>query len=207
MQLALNPPVSAACIANGAVLDIRDGSSIDGGTVNAIGYFGTLSGSIYAGSTNGSVTNCLQPTPSSVFGVSEADLRQLADFIVPSAASFPLPSSDCRLYYVNGDATFTFTNKLDARGILFVHGNLTLSEYSNSMFSGLVYVTGDVTIDDGCVLSGCVIALGRLRTSEGASSKTTIMYDKEILAQVNQQVCQYREIKSLHHDFNAIDRR
>lgn len=142
------------------------------------------------------------PTVYYVLGVSTAELRLLADYVVTSVNALPTPLPDMCLIYIDGNATFDSVKPLRSSGILFVHGNLTISANSNSLYSGLIYVTGTATIHDPCLISGSVIAYGGLTLSRpNATDVAEINYDKSILDLVRHQICQYRENKSAYSVF------
>ena len=145
------------------------------------------------------------PTPNYVFGVSTSDLKSLADYAVDSVSSLPFPLPDMSLIYIDGNATFNSSKPLRSSGILFVNGNLTISAESNSLFNGLIYVTGNATIYDPCLISGCVIAYTGLILSRSLSTDVAeIDYDSSILNSVRQQICQYRENRSVYRVFSGI---
>ena len=148
------------------------------------------------------VTSC---TPSYVLGVSTADLKIMANYLVNNVNQLPNPLPDMCLVYICGDAVFNSANPLFSSGILFVDGNLTLASGAYCNYQGLIYCTGTVTIQDSNVVQGCIIAwLGLVLSETGATETCTIQYSSTILSRVRQLVCQYREMKSTYRVFTGI---
>jgi len=140
-----------------------------------------------------------------IFGVSTSELKSLADYVAGSVAALPTTLPDMSLIYIDGDATFTADKPLRASGILFVNGDLTISAGSNSLFSGFIYTMDKAYIYAPCFVSGSVIAYNGLTLSaSGATDVAEIDYDKGILSSVRQQICQYRENKSIYRVFTGI---
>ena len=138
----------------------------------------------------------------SIFGVSELELKSMADRYDVTVTT-PMP--DMSLIYIDGNATFDVSKPLRSSGILYIKGDLTIAELSNSLYSGLIYVTGDATIGTPCLIMGCLIVKGKLSlSSSGATDVAEICYDSQILVDVRNRVCQYRENKSISHSFKPM---
>jgi hypothetical protein len=140
-----------------------------------------------------------------IFGVSTSELKSLADYVASSVDALPTTLPDMSLIYIDGDATFTSAKPLRASGILFVNGDLTLQAGSNSLFSGFIYVMDKAYIYAPCFVSGSMIAYNGMTLSASAATDVAeIDYDKGILSSVRQQICQYRENKSIYRVFTGI---
>lgn len=137
-----------------------------------------------------------------ILGVSQTDLKLMADMTVSSMAELPTNYPQMAIVYINGDASFDATRKLRGGGILFVNGNLTVASASNSLFSGLICVTGNATINGPCLISGALVVVGTL-TTNGAGDVAEIDFDNSILNSVRQQVAQYRENKATLYTFSV----
>jgi len=216
-RLSLNLPAQCAVIVNNGggsaeadrKIKIQLNGRVVGGNNIGIGRNSGYEPYIYTGST---VTGNPRwqvvsdtPSVSYVFGVSTSELKGLSDFLVTSVPQLPINSlPDMAIIYVDGNAVFTSTCALRSSGILFVHGDLTIADNSNCLFSGLIYVTGTATIYDPALISGCLIAYTGLNLARSSSTDVAeIDYDASILNSVRQQLCQYRENKSVYHVFTG----
>jgi hypothetical protein len=145
------------------------------------------------------------PSTSKYFGVTDYELRLMADYSVASVAELPASYPSMALVYINnpaGTATFNAAKQLRGGGILVVNGNLTLESASNTYFSGIIYVTGNVVLNGPAYISGTLISKGTLTLNKG-SDTSNIQYDGDIISNVQQDVGQYRENKSVYHVFSA----
>ncbi|OQA89740.1 MAG: hypothetical protein BWY26_01637 [Elusimicrobia bacterium ADurb.Bin231] len=214
-RIKLQPPGQCAYIVdNGGTSSNRKVRIYANGRISGSGYVGCgrRSGSAPRIETGASVTGnpatitgLNSPTVEYVFGVTSEELKTLSDYAVDTTATLPLSLPDMSLIYVNGDAVFDSSKPLKASGILFVNGDLTISNGSNSYYSGLIYVTGKAYIYPPCLISGCIIAFNGLTLSQtGATDIAEINYDVGILNSVKQQICQYRENKSLYRIYSGI---
>lgn len=140
----------------------------------------------------------------SLFGVTAYELKLMADYSVSSIAQLPSDYPSAALVFVDGASTFDDSRPLRGGGILFVNGNLTLSALSlnSHIFSGLIYVNGNCTINGPATISGTLWVTGTL-TMNGTSDVAEVLFDGDILTAVQQQVGQYRENKSAYHVFSA----
>jgi len=153
----------------------------------------------------------------SVFGMSLKDIQFVADYSGSAALPLSIVSSN-KLSYFNGNLTYAATQtnavyqQLNTSGILIVNGNLTLGLGGNnpsgtnvlpSYYSGVVFVTGNLTISDGCQVDGVVI-MGLSNSYSGSGGNLTLLgssggnfayltADPAGVNHVIQQVAQYRE--------------
>jgi hypothetical protein len=154
-----------------------------------------------------------------VFGMSLKDIQFIADYVGSQAANIPLSIvSANKLSYYNGNLTYAATQtsaiyqQLNTSGILIVNGNLTLglgganpsgTNILPSYYSGVVFVTGNMTISDGCQVDGVVI-MGDSTAYNGSGGNLTLLgsssgqfayltADPTGVASVVQKVAQYRE--------------
>jgi len=202
------PENSAVIVGNANNVVINKNGRIRGGISNA--GIARKSGSPTI-DTRGEVTGNPPVAPANgtydlsvigIFGISDLELRSLAD---RCEVVFSTPIPDMSLIYINGNATFTESKPLRSSGILIINGDLTIEEHSNSLYSGLIYITGNAVINTPCLISGCLIVNGSLTlSSSSATDVAEIDYDESWINTVIQQVCQYRENKSLTHTFKLI---
>jgi len=143
------------------------------------------------------------PTCSSIFGVEEDELKNLADYYVNSVSELPSEYPSMALVFIDNSATFDATHKLRGGGILYVNGDLTLESGSNTLFSGLIYVTGKIYIYGPALISGAVVGYEGMEL-RGAGDVAQIEFDNTILDSVRQQICQYRELRSAYRTFTGI---
>jgi hypothetical protein len=181
-------------------------------TINPRGRIYGMSGSVtnmppVNSGENSRFTGMINPTPSYVFGVTENELKAVADHVVTNLSDLPNPIPEMSLIFINTTSTATFNAAmpLNGSGILYVKGCLKIDTMSNSNFSGLIYVTGKAAIGDGCRISGSVIAYNGLTLSVTSPIDTAdIKYDPHSISSVAQHVCNYREIKSSYRVFTGI---
>lgn len=140
---------------------------------------------------------------SKVFGVSDYELRMMADYNVSSVSELPASYPSMALVYINGNATFNSSRDLRGGGILVVNGNLTVAANTNMLFSGVIFVTGHIVINGPAYVSGTVFATGELTVNQG-SETSVIQYDPDIITSLQQDVGQYRENKGTYHVFSAM---
>lgn len=127
-----------------------------------------------------------------VFGMSFAQLQSLANLIVTDAADFPSPVPDMGLVVVDVPTlVLTSADPLLGTGIVVVRGNVTISQGSNSNFSGLLYVDGNLTVRAPCEINGSVVCTGNV-TVQGVPDYATINFDEEVLNTLLTQLGNYR---------------
>jgi hypothetical protein len=209
-RLALTLPSGAVVITNRQPINISNNSMIQGGTAGA--------GVVYV--TNGSTPTVpadskITGTPGysqgsasitnfqTIFGVSNTDLKLMADILVNATSPIPNPYPTMAIVYTQQDVTFDTTNPLKGGGILVVNGNLTITGggvggSTGADFNGVVYVTGNVTISGPATIYGCLVVLGNL-TMNGAGDVADIEFDQGMINSVRQQVGLYRENKSTYY--------
>jgi hypothetical protein len=175
---------------------------------------------------------------SSVFGMSLSDVKNLADFTGTSLGT-PVTlniQSDWKLSYFTGNLTYdpSFNapyNRLHAFGILVVDGNLDLRPGTGSTlpssYGGVVFVTGNLTIEDGCEIDGAVIigtgsgavagnyyngtssgptngGLPQVLLTGSAGNYGTLFYSPSLVTTAQTLVGQYREDVSQRRTMLAV---
>ena len=145
----------------------------------------------------------------SVFGLSLNDIQFIADNTGNATTPMTILSDSqdqWKLSYFSGNLTYSASSTqacyqtLDAEGILVVNGNLSLSGgVSTTIFRGLVYVTGNLTMGANSEIDGVVI-MGSPTASTGAVSMTgssgsqaIIFYDPGLISEALNKVAVYRE--------------
>lgn len=137
-----------------------------------------------------------------VFSVTTQELLGLADVNVALVQDLPTTLPSMSLIVIRGNAIFTQQRPLVGSGILVVFGNLTVNANSNASYSGVVYATGDININEPSLISGAVISANASSSPassvqiNSASDVTEVDYDPSMIAQINQQMGQYRYSRS-----------
>jgi hypothetical protein len=80
---------------------------------------------------------------------------------------------------------------------------LTLNASANTLFNGLLFATGNATINGPALIDGCLIVQGSI-TMNGSGNVAEVDYDAGMLNSVRQQVGQYRENKSAFYTFTGV---
>ncbi|MDD5260023.1 MAG: helix-turn-helix domain-containing protein [bacterium] len=201
-QLSMSLPVNAAvsCV-QGNQVHVNSNGIIDGGTdaygvarVGGSAAVKTGTGKII-GTPSAQVSGITSPAVDFVFGVTESELKGLADYLVNSISNVPTPYPTMSFVFVEGDLEFNSAHPLVGGGILYVNGDLTLDSTSNTLFSGLIYVTGTTTIEGPALIQGAVVSIGGM-TISGLGDVAEIDFDGSILTTVRQQLAYYREDKT-----------
>lgn len=189
--------------------------NISAGSAGTIGSGGRIYGSALAGiffpvsSGLPSVSGLVDGTPrlsagaayddsyDSVFGLTFGELSSMADQAISTSADFPSPLPDSALIVSSAPTlTFNSTQPLAGTGLVIAKGDVTISSGSNSTFSGLLYVEGDLTINGPCVISGSIICTGTLRV-QSSSDYADVYYDETVLSTLMNTFGNYRRSNSL----------
>lgn len=145
-----------------------------------------------------------------IFGVTQNELENMADFNVSSVASLPATLPSARLIVLrnpgNPDTTFEFTQArpLTGTGVLVVFGNLWLRANSNSSFNGVIYVDGSYLQEAPSSVTGSVIVnnthptITRTFRMLGAGERSEIRYDANVIDFIEQRMGQYRITRSAY---------
>ena len=142
----------------------------------------------------------------SVFSVSQQELTGLADVNVTQTTDLPFPLPAMSLIVINGDAIFGPKSvippitPLTGSGILVVFGNLTIQSDPNNVWNGVIYVTGNLNINEPMAVSGSIIAAnssGAASIAVNSSSDISeVDYSSAMISQINAQMGVYRFSRS-----------
>jgi hypothetical protein len=81
-------------------------------------------------------------------------------------------------------------------GLIIIEGNLTIQNYNNSDWAGVVFVMGNVNIRDRATVSGTIIATGTVTVGNAADfNKCIVEYNPDAIATV----------QSYLQDFQVLD--
>lgn len=206
LRAVINLPGQAAInVSDGNSCHINTNGRINGGSVGGI-YYPQGSGTPTVGPKN---QNRVTGTPSlsagttyddsyeAVFGLTFAELSSMADQVVTDASDFPSPLPENSLIVIDiPSLTIDSSAPLQGSGLVIIKGNVNLNPGNNSLFSGLLYVEGNLTVRAPCELNGSVICTGNV-TVQGSSDFATINYDEGALSALMQTFGNYRRANSL----------
>lgn len=190
-RLSLNIPGQAAVnIGDGNSSHINTNGRIQGGGAAGI-YYPASSGTPTTGPASAlrvtgspalaTATN-YDDSYEAVFGLPYDQLRSMAHLVVTDPAEFPNPVPTNSLVIVEVQTTMGWdaTLPLMGTGIVIVAGNARLDAGSNSNFSGLLYVDGNLTVRAPSEVRGSVVTTGNM-TVQGVPDYATIMFDDDVL--------------------------
>ncbi len=196
-RLTLVPPgMAALCVGNGGGSSIRDRVNIQGVGGAAV-YYRSSSG---APTTNGTVVavggvsggTIYDDSVTSVFGVTEDELRSLADDRITNQTDFPRPVPARTLCFVEVPTlALTNTRRLEGNALVYVRGNVDFQVGNQSYFTGLLYVNGNVTMRESLEFNGTLVCTGTV-TIQGQSDWINITYDDGALNGLRTEIGQYR---------------
>jgi hypothetical protein len=134
----------------------------------------------------------IELTPEAVFGVTYEELKASADHVVTDRRDIPVPIGEMQTVVIES-ASVTFDRDLPLRGsgIVYVKGNCSIVDGSDSRFSGLLYVDGQLTVRAPCEIEGAVIVTGNFNI-QGSGDFATIRYSDEVLNALRQATGHYR---------------
>lgn len=154
-----------------------------------------------ATSGNGSGTNISTSLAThlfKVFGVnSVAEVKNMASTVYTAIAQVPTPLPGMSFVYLDGGGSGNFTfddgKPLEGGGILFVYGNLNLNcNAKANNWDGLIFVTGNVLLDDTVNIDGAVIVGGNFTMDAGDDKQPKITYSDTTLGNVAAALGTYR---------------
>jgi hypothetical protein len=195
------PGQAAVNVGDGNSCHINTNGRITGGSGAGIYYpsgtgtptTGPASANRVTGSPSLSATT--QPYDDSyegVFNSSLDELKAMANLVVTDTADFPTPVPEMGLLVVDaGTLQIDADHALRGTGIVIIRGNVVMTPGNNSLFSGLLYVDGNLTVREPCEINGSVICTGNL-TVQGASDYATINFDSAILSTLMTRIGNYR---------------
>jgi len=217
-RLALNLPANAALITSqsNALNMVNTDTRIDGGSNLGVAWCNTPAGSTpYGAGYSGQVFGGVPKTSSgvgmtpprvsipAVFGLTQQELRGIADIEVTSVAALPAALPDMKLMILNNPGnTFVFNaaRPLTGTGILVVFGNLQIAANAASTFNGLVYVQGTYNQSAPSTVNGTVIVeaptgAGTVQM-QGAGDDAKIRFDQGLLNYIARRMGLYNTIRN-----------
>lgn len=206
-RLSLNLPGEAALnVGDGNSAHVNTQGRIRGGSAGGIHYprntgtptTGPRRDSRVTGTPALSTSSNYNDSPEAVFGIGFEDLRSLADLIVTSESEFPNPVPNNSLVIVDVGSTMNWNSSrpLMGSGIIVVLGNANLQSGSNSNFSGLLYVDGNLTMRGPSDVRGAVVVTGNM-TLQGQPDYATITFDGDVLDELRLNFGNYTRSNTL----------
>ncbi len=198
-RMTLAPPGEAAiCLKKGKKCTL-DGKVTVSGITGAGVYYKSgkkpneLNGATVTGNPRFSKNkNDYDGSTEAVFGLSEDDLKSVADDRITALEDFPVPLPSNSLQFVElPSLTIDSARPLKGSAVLYVKGDLDVQYNSKSFFTGLIYVDGDVLIREPTELNGTIVATGTIDVI-GSSDWVTITYDDVALGKLRTEIGQYR---------------
>jgi len=203
LRAVINLPGQAAVnIRNGGDCNINSNGRVRGnGTAGVYYLSGTGSpggGGSISGTPSSSAAASYDDSYEEVFGLSFSELTAMADQVVSNTADFPspLPMDSMVIADVSSPLTITSSNPLTGSGLVIVRGDVDLQLGNNSLFSGLLFVDGDLTMRSPSEINGAVLCTGTL-TLQGSSDYATINFDQDALDALMVQFGTYRQANTL----------
>jgi hypothetical protein len=136
-------------------------------------------------------------TVNDVFGVGLTDLKSMADISTSDPVNgIPDDLPDYSLLVITGNPVFDAARPLKGTGVIVVKGDLTILDSSNSFFSGLIYVDGNLTVRAPALIRGTVIVRGTCDIRGTGGDYVEIEHDPAIVATLLTKMGQYRHTKS-----------
>lgn len=119
-------------------------------------------------------------------------------FPVQGSLNFDAQTSSTAFYYITSSCTFL---KNDLRvmsgvGMIYIEGNLTIQNYNNSDWTGVVFVNGNVDIRDRATVSGTIIATGTVKVGDTSDfNKCIVEYNPDSIATVQSLLENFQVLK------------
>ena len=213
-RMSLTPPAQAAiCAPNGSSIQVTGNNArVMGDSFPALAYLRNTGSPTVTGEAQGG-TYIIPPDPGdpipsveeafgteAVFGgVSEEDLRTMADDVVTANEDFPLPVPKNSIIFADCDLTFTTDRPLrlsNGAAIIYVTGNVYIQNGVNPCYcSGFLYVKGNFHMEATSVLRGQLVTKGSVTVSS-SSDAAEVEYDESILNNLMEEIGQYRISKA-----------
>ena len=126
------------------------------------------------------------------FGVSFTELQAMATLVVTDEADIPSPMPSMGLVILDcGQVDFDDVRPLLGTAVVIVRGNLNIAAGSNSNFSGLLYIEGNLTMRAPASIFGGVVCTGNV-SLQGVPDYATITYDGDVLETLMRSLGNYR---------------
>jgi len=137
-------------------------------------------------------------TPETMFGLTEAEIRAMADYVISDASQLPNPLVGTKIIFLEGNGTVVFDedHPLSGKGLIYCKTSLTISD---SVFYGLIYSVGHLRLHSASTIYGAVVSIDQVNLETTGQSKTTsVIYDQRILDDLLSSLGSYRFYKGFY---------
>src|SRR5690606_26140759 len=199
------PGLAALAVSDGNGAHVNTYGRIEGGVGAGI-YYPRGSGQPTTGPTNQrrvtgnpglSPADDVDVSTETVFGMTYQELKGRAEHIVTNPADFPVPVPDGAIVLVEcSSITFDAPRPLRGRGIVYVRGNASIAQGSNSYFQGLLYVDGSLTMRAPALIEGAIVLTGNL-SLQGSGDYATMRFDKEVIDRLRYEFGAYAQLGAI----------
>lgn len=200
-RLTLVPPgMAAVCCGTPNTSTIADRVNIQGAGGSAVYYRRvgsqtiTVSGGAVTqgGVTRNTTSQIYDDSVQAVFGVTEDELRSLADDRITNQADFPRPVPRQTLMFIDvPQLDLTPARRLEGNAIVYVKGNVNFITGNQSYFTGFLYVRGNLTMAESLEFNGTIVCTGTINI-RGVADWINITYDDTALNSLRTEIGQYR---------------
>ena len=127
-----------------------------------------------------------------------AELSSMADMIVTNEADFPVPVPENSLIIVDVSTAFTIDSSRPLLGtaLVIVKGNMKMLSGNNSVFNGLLYVDGNLTMRGPSEINGSAIVTGNM-TVQGQPGTALVNFDEDAINNLISNFGTYRRVNSI----------
>jgi len=201
-KISFNLPGQAAISsADGDGVSVPSGTEVfGGGTAAGIFYDSATGAPVVGGTLTGvpalSPSGSFDASPETVFGASEDGLASIADQVVTAAADFPNPVPTGSIIFVDTPIVFDNTLPLTGNGIVYFKQDVQIAAGSSSLFSGILYTKGNLTVAGPAEVRGAVIGIN-LITLSSSGGLVTVVYDQSVLDALQLEFSSYRITRSM----------
>ena len=201
-RLAISPPAtSAICSGVGSEISMGNRTRVQGNGANALAYAPNSGDPTTGGSE---LVGAVSSVPGyagyveDVFGVSLGKLKSMADISTTDPVEgVPAVIPDYALVVVDApQVAFDIDRPLRGTGVVIVRGDVEIQSGSNSFFSGMLYVDGDLTVRAPAYLRGTVVVTGDVDMAGTGGDYVEVDYDGQIVAHLLTKMGQYRISKA-----------
>lgn len=197
------PTQAALSARKGGKVQVGKMGKIDGNGVAAIGQPSgsgipsLLSGGVLFGSPTRFDASSYADSIKAVLGVTDSELRAMADVVVNDPSQFPDPIPEYAIVFCDcGPMTFSAKRSLNGTGLVFIRGDTDIVSGNNSVFNGLLYIEGSLVQRETSAISGAVVVTGGAQI-EGSGTEAEIQHDSAVLESVTRNVGIYRWASAL----------
>ncbi|GDY03375.1 hypothetical protein LBMAG49_27040 [Planctomycetota bacterium] len=132
-----------------------------------------------------------------VFRMRTEQVRNLSDVVLSNPKQiYGRSVKDIAVFSPQSLVLMSEGSALRGRMLLFVNGDFTAQNGNNSDFSGILYVTGNATIEGPFQFRGTMIVGGTLKVG-GSSDMVALVNDQAAVTQLREALARYRTSKDL----------